>query len=504
MNNDNFLDELFGEEQKPVVNEVQAEPTPVVMPNNQNIQGERPQEFPVIQQPVVQQPVVQQPVVMQQQPVAVPQQQQVQENPYFQKINRVMDLFGINKKNHLTFKNAGDLMEIINAVKMIKQNIQELRSAFGDEAADGLLELLPEEDYLMMLLQRLLQIREARMKELRDDEEALAAEEAQFQQEVQRDQRLLALVAFLGVYNMMKKRKEAKENGEGGTDTGSLKQIITEEDKEEYMRNLFKKLAIVEKYTGVRVSQELIDFFKSDEYIYSNDLNLPDILRDEDFNRIKNAWSLPVLIDDNREELASKEISGAETSIASLENFIVMNGLGNSQDNQSVQMLNKLKADVKEEKDRVSEDNKFFTKEKLKERVECALLYSVKGQTESPTIKSMSNALKETITARINYMQDETHLRQERKNAVNDKSNKDNERHSGEYQSSLMNANKEVNARREKRAKGEVKFIPQAVVKNRTRAKENINAPVQQNYDKGKAMVLKNNWNRFNNMNMAS
>jgi hypothetical protein len=167
-------------------------------------------------------------------------------------------------------------------------------------------------------------------------------------------------------------------------------------------------------------------------------------------------------------------------------------------------MLNKLKADVKEEKDRVSEDNKFFTKEKLKERVECALLYSVKGQTESPTIKSMSNALKETITARINYMQDETHLRQERKNAVNDKSNKDNERHSSEYQSSLMNANKEVNARREKRAKGEVKFIPQAVVKNRTRAKENINAPVQQNYDKGKAMVLKNNWNRFNNMNMAS
>ena len=504
LNDEDFLDELFSdgtitkEENAPtpvadsfgyttsevVTDTIKGIPIPSAPPANQGNNGE----------------------VVQTSTATVEPKEEAKKSDIFYKINKLMDIYGIDKKNRFSFKNAEDVKNLLDGIVRIKENIKSLKAAFGEEAGDELLEILPDESKLLEILMSFLEARLKRIEELKNDKEALEAEEESFYQEAKENNLLSIFFLTAGISAMIEKRMANKQGNEGGNTSliegavSSLKGLITEEDKENYLKNLFKKLALIEKYTGVTLDQNLVNFFKSDEFIYSGELNLPDVLRDKDFERIKNAWSLPVLIDDNREELKSREITDAETSITSLENFVVMNGLGNTKDNPTIELLNKLKGDVEEEKNRITEDNKFFTKEKLKERVECAILYGVKGQTQNPQIHSLSNALKETITGRINYMKDEQNLRNERKKEQNDKTNKDNERNSSEYQSKLSSVNKNVKERREKRAKGEIKFIPQAVTKKRTMNKENVNTAPTANYDKGKTMVLKNNWNRFNNM----
>jgi hypothetical protein len=265
---------------------------------------------------------------------------------------------------------------------------------------------------------------------------------------------------------MIEKRLENKKNESGGS-TSSMKGIITPEDKETYLQSLFKKFKLIENHTGVKLDQELINFFTSDEYIYSTTSKLPDILRDEDFTRIMNAWSLPILVNDNREELASREIYSAEDSIKSLERYVAINGLGNTEDNPTIVLLNNLRRDVAEEKNRVNSDINFFKKEKLKERVEVAILYSVKDQTKDTKLQSLSNALKETITDRINYMKDETVLRAKRKEYTSDKTNKDNEKNSKDYLNALTGVNQAINKRRIDRANNIVKFVPKSLVEKR-------------------------------------
>lgn len=498
MNDDNFLDELFSDgvifnnnnnvnvkpviEAVPAVDEVEKQANLTVLDNTLE---------PKIDTAI---------------PEINPQEEarEKEESNIFSKINKLMDVFGFDKNKRFSFKNAEDVENLIKSIKVIKENIKSLKAAFGEEAGEELIILLPEdedklrESLLMKLAERL-----KRIEELFGDPEALEAEEMAFYEEAKHDDLLAIMFLTYQLGMMVNQRLSNKQGNGGGTSvtegTTNLKEIVTPLDKEEYLKNLYKKLALIEKYTGVTLDPSLIEFFKSDEYIYSDELKLPDILRDEDFERIKNAWSLPVIIEDNREELKSKEIMDAENSISSLETFVAKNGY-DTRDNPTIGMLNKLKSDVEEEKNRVSEDNKFFTKEKLKERVECALLYGVKGQTENPKINNLSNALKETITGRINYMKDEQNLRNERKKENNDKTNKDNEIHSDVYHDNLSKANKEVNDRREKRAKGKVTFIPKAVSMKREMNKQNINTAEPVNLDKGKSMVLKNNWNRFNNM----
>jgi hypothetical protein len=291
-----------------------------------------------------------------------------------------------------------------------------------------------------------------------------------------------------------------------------MKGIITPEDKEAYLQSLFKKFKLIEKHTGVKLDQELINFFTSDEYIYSTTSTLPDILRDEDFTRIMNAWSLPILVNDSREELANRELYSAEDSIKNLERYVAINGLGNTEDNPTIVLLNNLRRDVAEEKNRVNSDINFFKKEKLKERVEVAILYLVKNQTKDTKLQSLSNALKETITDRINYMKDETVLREKRKEYTSDKTNKDNENNSKDYLTTLTGVNQAVNKRREDRAKGSVRFVPHALVQKRMIkdaeiVRDNVKDEAQinsQNLSYGGRQKVLNMYNSYRNYNKAS
>jgi hypothetical protein len=380
-------------------------------------------------------------------------------------INKLIDIFGVNEKK-FNLKSVEDISNIIKAIKVVKENINSIRGTYGDEIADELLSLISDEELLERRLKALLERRMEKIKLLHDDKNLLQAEEEEFNQVIEKDPSLLSIVIYFTVANMIEKRLENKQS-ENGSTSSSMKGIITEEDKENYLKSLFKKLDLIEKHTGVKLDNELKNFFTSDEYIYSTSLNLPDVLRDEDYTRIMNAWSLPIIVNDNREELANREINSAEDSIKARERDVGINGLGDSKENPTVVLLQGLKDNVNEEKNRVNSDISFFKNEKLKERVECAILYGVKDQTQNSTIQSLTNALKETITGRINYMKDETNLRAVRKSYDSDKSNKDNERNSKDYMDALTGVNKAINERREDRAKNKVSFIPQSLKQKR-------------------------------------
>jgi hypothetical protein len=380
-------------------------------------------------------------------------------------INKLIDIFGVNKK-HFNLKSDNDIKEIMKAIKVVKENIASIASAYGDEIAQELLSLIPDEELLEKRLKAIMERRLEKIQKLHKNENLLKAEEEEFNQVIEKDPSLLSIAIYFTVGYMIEKRLENKKN-ESGSSSSSMKGIITSEDKEQYLKSLFKKIKLIEDHTGVKLDQDFINFFTSDEYIYSTTSKLPDILRDEDFTRIMSAWSLPILVNDNREELANKEIYSAEDSIKALERYVAINGLGSTEDNPTIVLLNKLRGDVAEEKNRVNSDIDFFKKEKLKERVEVAILYSVKDQTKDSKLQSLSNALKETITDRINYMKDETVLRQKRKEYTSDKSNKDNEKNSKDYLSALTGVNQAINKRREERASNIVKFVPKSIVEKR-------------------------------------
>ncbi len=420
-------------------------------------------------------------------------------------INKLIDTFGVNDKT-ISLKNDGDIRDIIRAIKIVKENIASIRGVYGDEIAEQLMALIPDEDLLIRRLRAIMERRLEKLARIRENENLLKAEEEEFNQMIQKDPSLLSIAIFFTVANMIEKRLENKKN-ESQSGTSSMRTIISPEDKENYLKSLDKKLALIEKHTGVKLDQALIDFFKSDEYIYSTTLLLPDILRDEDYKRIMDAWSLPILVNDTREEAASKEINTAEESIKALERYVAINGLGNSEDNPTIGLLRNLSLNVQEEKDRINADVDFFKKEKLKERVECAILYSIKDQTQDSKLQSLSSALKETITSRINYMQDETNLRKERKEYTSDHSSKENERDSKDYQNALSGVNVAVNKRREERAKGSVRFIPQSVVTMRvmrSQEQERDNAKDMESIDSqdlsfgGRQKVRQMNRNNFN------
>jgi len=425
-------------------------------------------------------------------------------------INKLLDIFGVDKK-YFNLKSEDDIKEIMKVIKVVKENIASIASAYGDEIAEELLSLVSDESLLEKRLRAIMERRLEKIQKLHENENLLKAEEEEFRQVIAKDPSLLSIAIFFTVGYMIEKRLENKKNESGGS-TSSMKGIITPEDKETYLQSLFKKFKLIENHTGVKLDQELINFFTSDEYIYSTTSKLPDILRDEDFTRIMNAWSLPILVNDNREELASREIYSAEDSIKSLERYVAINGLGNTEDNPTIVLLNNLRRDVAEEKNRVNSDINFFKKEKLKERVEVAILYSVKDQTKDTKLQSLSNALKETITDRINYMKDETVLREKRKEYTSDKTNKDNEKNSKDYLTTLTGVNQAVNKRREDRAKGSVRFVPHALVEKRMIkdaeiVRDNVKDEAQinsQNLSYGGRQKVLNMYNSYRNYNKAS
>jgi hypothetical protein len=452
------------------------------------------------------------------------------------KVKQLLDTFNV-QKNYESIVNIKDAKEVKKMIETVRNNLSSLEAVYGADVVDQLRELLEMEEEITRKLQEFFNNRDEMIKKFmtvdnmsRNNDVPEEIRKA-FIQYVALNPELDSVFLYYQLSNMIDRRYENMANNEGGQGTavsqdeglGLLEagaavvgykagekaaQIYTAENKEEYLKNFYNKVKIIEQATGVTLDEEFIKFFTSDEYIMANDLKLPPMLQDENYDKLKDTWSLPDMINDLRAEEADKELYAANDSIKSLENHFAVN-YNDTKDNSVIETLKGLSSDVTEEKNRIEQDIEFLKKEKLKERVEVAILASVAGNTENKKIDTLANLLKETITSRVNYMKDENNLRDMRKENIKDMSNKDNERNSKDYFDALQGVNVAINKRREERAAGNVKFTPKILqAKNELKKNEISNDEKSinsQNLSMGGRQKVLTYVNRYsNNNNIAS
>ncbi len=463
-----------------------------------------------------------------------------------QKVVELLDTFNV-KKNFNEIATIKDAKDFTAMTDKVKANLASLESVYGADVANKLEEILAMEELIQAQLKAFFEFREGLAAKFKMAREATEHNEMppEFRQSVEAyiaaHPLLDTVVLYYALSNMIDRRKEQMADAEGaGAGLGEEEEeeysvgeivaaaagyaagkkvgqeignFINAEDKEAYLKNFFNKIKIIEQATGLTLDDEFKKFFTSDEYITSSNLTLPELLRDENYDKLKDTWSLPDMVEDLRVEQANRELYAANDSIKSLENHFAVN-YGNTQDNSVIETLKGLSGDVQEEKQRIEQDIEFLKKEKLKERVEVAILATVSGLTQNKKIDTLANLLKETITSRVNYMKDENNLRDMRKNLIQDKSNNDNERNSADYFEALQGVNTAVNRRREERAEGKVSFLPKIMVAKNELKKDQMNLEIGSDErsinDQGLSMggrqkVLRyvNQFNSNNNINAA-
>ena len=406
-------------------------------------------------------------------------------------INELIDTFNV-KKDSARASSIKDINELRDMISNIRENIKSFEAVYGEDVTEKIALLLKDEEEIERLMQEFMDYRMEmlnRINAVKDvaDKYSIPKEvEKMFARFAAMHPELDTVYIYYSLSDMINKRKEmieANESGSGSTEgkpvaisedgqvvglegvaTGlQVANIITDQDKQSYLEDFFTKVKIIEEKAGIVLDPEFIKFFTSDEYIKANDLTLPPLLQDENYDKLKDTWSLPVMVEDSREEETNLELYQAKDSINSLEKYYAQN-YGNTQDNSVIETLKGLSEDVSEEKERIEKDIEFFKKEKMKERVEVAILASVAGYQSNKKIDTLANLLKEKITNRVNYMNDEKNLRDMRKENINDMTNKDNERNSSDYFEALQGVNTAINKRREQRASGQVKFTPKIIL----------------------------------------
>ena len=471
---------------------------------------------------------------------------QIEEAKLNQKIADLLDTFNV-KKNYEEILTVKDAKEFTNMTEKVKANLSSLEAVYGADVVGKLRDILAMENVVNKQITDFFTQRAELMTRFKIVENASAYNEMPkdfqdaFKAYIASHPLVDTVMLYYVLSNMIDRRKEQMADAEGagagaqneeqeeysvgeiaaaaagyvaGKKVGEeIYNFINAEDKEKKIKNFYNKISIIEKATGLSLDGEFKKFFTSDEYIKSSNLTLPELLRDENYEKLKDTWSLPIMVEDSRVEEANRELFAADDSIKSLENHFAVN-YGNTQDNSVIETLKGLSGDVQEEKQRIEQDIDFFKKEKLKERVEVAILATVSGLTQNKKIDTLANLLKETITSRINYMKDENNLRDMRKDLIQDKSNKDNERNSTDYFEALQGVNTAINRRREERAEGKISFLPKIMVAKNELKKDQMNLEIGQDEKAidseglsmgGRQKVLRyaNQFNSNNNINAA-
>ncbi len=409
------------------------------------------------------------------------------------------DIFNVNKNDVDGILSIKDLKELLMMIDTVKRNLASIEAVYGEDVADKLKEVIALEQDILKQMEEFFTNRDEYLKRHNMLNEMTMSPDVpkdiknMFRAFLAAHPEVDSVFLYYAIYNMIQRRMESESNRGSGRENGDddkditlgevvagvagfkagnkMAEIITNADKGIYLQNFFNKVKLIESATGIKLDNEFIKFFTSDEYIMGSDLSLPPMLQDENFGKLQDTWSLPVIVDDLRVEKADKELYAAQDSVNSLENYYAKN-FGSTADNSAIEVLKGLSNDVSEEKNRVLADIEFFKKEKLKERVEVAILASVSGLYQNPKIDTLANLLKESITSRINYMKDEENLRDIRKQSIKDMKTKDNEKHHDEYFDALQNVNVAINKRREQRAKDAISFKPK-ILRAKDKAKEN-------------------------------
>ena len=185
-----------------------------------------------------------------------------------------------------------------------------------------------------------------------------------------------------------------------------------ETDKEYYLRILQRRLELIEQKYGIKFDQELIDYFKSDEYYKNGNINF--LENDETLKKIHKVWSETELLDTSS-EVIDKVAEENKKAMEVIKNNAFKYG-DSSLYSSVVEDCEELENYVEKTKKDALNDEKFYNEQKTKDRVERAILAMAVKSNENEEIKALGEVLTESINKRADYMKDEIDIKNYRRN----------------------------------------------------------------------------------------
>ena len=247
-----------------------------------------------------------------------------------------------------------------------------------------------------------------------------------------------------------------------------------ETEKEYYLRILQRRLELIENKYGIKFDQELIDFFKSDEYFENGNI---DFLENADsFGKVDDVWNDKDLLNDSAEVINKVE----EDNKNAME-IVKSNALkyGDSSLYSSVASnCEELEKFIDKTKKEAAEDDKFYNEQKSKDRVERAILAMAVKNNENDKIKALGEVLIESINKRANYMKDEIEINNYRRNLI---MKEENAKTLEEIKIVKESEDKLVLLQEERRRKRPNTFVPREDENKEERKETNLETPMDIN-----------------------
>ena len=184
-----------------------------------------------------------------------------------------------------------------------------------------------------------------------------------------------------------------------------------EEAKAYYLKILRSRLEKIAKKYGIQFDPEFIALFENDDFFLNG--KVPSLEEYADLEKIDKAWQTADVITDLPSEI-DKTIEENYNAMKTVKETVLKHG--DAALYQSVMAdSDKIDEFLKKAKESAVKDQKFFNEQKIKEKVEVAILCIVSHEVERyPQMTELIDVLKDTIKKRTEYMEKET---KEKKNA---------------------------------------------------------------------------------------
>ena len=177
-----------------------------------------------------------------------------------------------------------------------------------------------------------------------------------------------------------------------------------EEAKMYYLNILRKRLDKIAKKYNIEFDREFVEFFETDDFFL--DGKVPSLEEYSDLEKIDKAWQTADVISDVPAEV-DKTIEENYKAMQTVRRTALLFGDKALYDSV-MEDSNKLDEFLARSKENALKDQKFFNEQKIKEKVEVAILAIVSHEVERyPQLREMIDVVRDAINKRTEYMQKE-------------------------------------------------------------------------------------------------
>lgn len=186
-----------------------------------------------------------------------------------------------------------------------------------------------------------------------------------------------------------------------------------DEAKEYYLRILRRRLDLISKKYNIQFDKEFVDFFESDEFFV--DGKVPNLEEYKDLEAIDKAWNTADIINDLPNDI-DKTIEDNYKAMQVVKNTALLYGDKALYDSV-IDDSKKIDDFLEKSRNNAIRDQKFFNEQKVKEKVETAILGIVSHKVQdNPELQEVIDVVKDAINKRTDYMREETKVKQYERN----------------------------------------------------------------------------------------